>query len=192
MKLKQLFLLFLCSFFSACSHVDQMANAERKEAGAIAKTDAAQQRIRAKTADYNRALAYAITLPPTPQAIHAETEILNLQYDLTGAAATAQAKLNQFVLDLIKNGAAAQRALAAEAQDNASLKNDLTAMTIDRDKARAVVNALANENAVAHDTLDSWIRRGWMVLAGFVAVLAVCVFLKFSSFAASVAAKAPL
>lgn len=175
----------------ACSHVGQMATAEKNVGAAMSKTAKVHVAISAKEADYNRELAYGLSLPQTAKTVLAESEIVTLQYQLTGPAPTAQAKLNAFVMDLVKDDSAAHAEIAQGKKDNLNLNEQLVVTEGKLDTAIAVANAMSNDNAILADKYGKLWDGFYALCAIAFLALVLRVLYAFGVFGAAVAMKVP-
>lgn len=184
-------LLIVASVFilTGCSHVSQMASAEKKESASISKTDAAWRKLEAREADYNREVKIANELPQSLQTRIVIDSLLDLQYQLTGNAASSQAQLQKQVDALLKDDQAAHDALKKMAKSDQGIILERDKAVIERDKAVAAANALAMQAASVWDKYDKLWDMVYAFIALGILVLILRVLYIFGVFGATTASK---
>jgi hypothetical protein len=195
----------LICVLTGCSPTQRMADAEKSQSAAISHERQGDDRLvatykakLAKAADLNREIGDAIA-SPLPTGLPVATQLLSLQYNLTGNAETAADLLQRQVDVLLKDDNAAHAQLATMGGDvnklNADLRTQTAALAEERiktDAATAKATALAMSFAAE---AEAYSHLKWTVgfcIAGVVLVVGFFIAARLGVLGAGLAAKAAL
>lgn len=176
---------------AACSQLGSIQDKERDVSTAQTKYFNVRNHVDAKASDYAQELKYDVSLMPASPNAKVADELSEFLIDLLGPGELTQSKRQAFVMKLLKDDAAAHKAIANEEKSIAADHANMAEKDKQLEIKQAQLKTMAEANATMADQLLSLKHEA---IAGFVALLVIFglfIFLKFTEAGAAIAAKFP-